>query len=106
MNAEWSVSTPLAYAILDGQLPAVRFLVKEGANVNVHFGLPQRTALMQATEGGVLEIVTYLVDADDDINARNRFGRTALYHARHSLFRDQAVAAEIAGYLESKGAVE
>ena len=106
VNAEWMYSTPLASAIRNDQLPAVKFLVAKGADINAHFGLPERTALQEAAESGVLEIVAYLVEVGADIKAQNRFGRTALYHARHGVFHNQEMAEKIARYLESQGAVE
>lgn len=106
LNQEWMVLSPLAWAIDSGQLTAVKFLVQRGANINAHFGLPKRTALQQAAEGGNVDIVVYLVEADADINARNKFGRTALHHARRGQGKDPRKTEEVVRYLMSKGAVE
>ena len=106
LNQEWMLNSPLSWTIQSGQLAAVKFLVQRGANINAHFGLPKRTALQQAAEGGNLDIVIYLVEAGADINARNKFGRTALHHARRSLGKDPKQSEEVVRYLVSKGAVE
>lgn len=106
LNQEWMFNSPLSWAIDSGQLTAVKFLVLRGANINAHFGLPKRTALQQAAEGGNVDIVVYLVEAGADVNARNKFGRTALHHARRGLGKDPRKTEEVVRYLVSKGAVE
>ncbi len=106
LNMEWGLNTPLSWAVHGDQLAAVKFLVSRGANVNAHFGLPKQTALQQAAEDSNLEIVIYLVQAGADINARNKFGRTALYHARRGLGKDPKQLEEVVRFLVSKGAVE
>ncbi len=106
VNTEWSLNTPLSWAIYGDQLAAVKFLVSRGAKVNAHFGLPKRTALQQAAEGGNLDIVIYLVEAGADINARNKFDRTAIYHARRGLSKDPKQLEDVIRFLASRGAVE
>lgn len=106
VNTEWGLNTPLSWAIYGDQSAAVKFLVSRGAKVNAHFGLPKRTALQQAAQGGNLDIVIYLVEAGADINARNKFGRTALHHARRGLGKDLKQSEEVIRFLVSKGAVE
>ena len=106
VNQEWMLNSPLSWAIQGGHLAAVKFLVLKGAKINARFGLPERTALQQAAEGGNVDIVVYLVETGADVNARNKFGRTALHHARRGLGKDPKKAEEVARYLVSKGAVE
>jgi hypothetical protein len=106
-NTEWMLNTPLAWAIESRKPLSMQLLVESGADVNAHFGLPHRTALMQAAEVGNLDAVVYLLAAGADINARNNAGRTALYHARNrSRARDPDTANKIAEYLIARGATE
>jgi ankyrin repeat protein len=100
-NREWMLNSPLGWAVDAGQSVSARFLLAKGADVNAHFGLPNRTALQQAAERGNFELVRLLVEAGADINAKNKFGRTALYHARRSNAPDDLIK-----YLQSKGGVE
>ena len=107
VNDSWGLNSPLGWAAEKGHVSAARILVANGADVNAHFGLPNRTALQQAAEAGQLEMVAYLVDAGADVNATNKFGRTALYHARYrSRLEDETRAETIVQFLLSKGAVE
>lgn len=62
---------------------------------------------MQAAEVGNLPAVIYLVGSGADVNVKNDFGGTALYHARnHSRAPDSNEADKIAEYPISKGATE
>jgi ankyrin repeat protein len=84
----------------------VKFLLENRANVNAHFGLPNRTALQQAAEAGHLEIVSHLIQAGAEVNARNKFGRTALFHAMHRSHANPETTGRVIALLVSKGATE
>jgi ankyrin repeat protein len=64
-------------ASLKGNLEMVKFLVSEGADVNM-VNNNGGTALMAASEKGNLEIVKFLVSKGADVNAVNNNGNTAL----------------------------
>jgi ankyrin repeat protein len=106
VNGEWMLNSPLAWAVEHNHVGAVTLLLEKGANVNAHFGLPNRTALQQAAEAGHVEIVSTLIDAGAEVNARNKFGRTALYHAKHRSRQDTETTERVIALLVSKGATE
>ncbi len=73
-------------------------LAAAGADVNTQSdGL---TVLMYAANWGDLELVKVLVEGGADINARDRYGRTAL------TFASGHEHTEIAEYLQSAGGTE
>lgn len=67
--------TPLHYAVEGRHLEMVRFLVEQGANVNVG----QLKPLHQAVERSHFEMTTFLVERGADITEKNLFGHTILY---------------------------
>lgn len=74
---------PLYVAAAGGHLPAVRFLVEHGADVNQADARRKATSLMAAAYAGHTEVVGYLADKGADINARSRRGETALIGAAY-----------------------
>ena len=61
-------------------LEMVRFLVANGADVNIQTNNGE-TALIQAARVGALEMVHFLVANGADINAQTNSGETALMEA-------------------------
>ena len=61
-------------------LEVVKYLISEGAHVNVAscYGT---TPLMAAAEAGCVEVLRYLVRQGADVHAVNKAGGTALHHA-------------------------
>ncbi len=107
-NAEQGLMTPLGWAAMKGQVGAVDFLLRNGAGINLKYGLPRRTPLHEAALRGHLEVVQLLAESGADINARNKEGRTALFYATTppAPHERPANADEIGAYLISKGAVK
>ncbi len=71
----------LVFAIEDSDLQLVKMSIKAGADVNTKDELGGITALMDASRYDSPEIVRILLDAGAVVNARNRFGDTALMWA-------------------------
>jgi ankyrin repeat protein len=71
---------PLVEAIKDGNLQAVRVLIKSGTDVNVRSG-DGSTPLLWATHKSSVEIARVLVAAGAAVDAANDFGITPLLHA-------------------------
>ena len=92
-----SESTPIIIASERGSLEIVRYLVKNGADVNF-IDACDGTALMEASESGNLEIVKYLVENGANIHFKNYRGETALMDA------SAKGNLEVVKYLIEKGA--
>ena len=86
--------TPLIVAVRKGHLPAVKALIQAGADVNLKDELNQATALMWAVRKGdknpvrqtasieqKYEIGDLLIASKAEVNAKNRWGGTALQWA-------------------------
>ena len=80
-----------------GDLPAVKKLVADGADVKVPDN-SGRTAILEAAWGGYLDVVKYLVDKGADVNAADRSGVTPLMRAA------EEGHAQIVSFLITKGA--
>src|SRR4051812_42029749 len=70
-------STPLQYAVYDGNVAEVRRLLKAGANVSLanNYGA---TPMGLAAEAGSAEIIKLLLDAGANADSPNADGQTAL----------------------------
>ena len=79
----WDGTTALMMASKKGHLEVVKYLVKEGADIN-QVSRYERTALIEASENGHLEIVKYLIKIGVDISAKNVNNYTALMLASGS----------------------
>ena len=89
--------TPLMFAAISNKLELVQYLHEVGhVNEANHKG---ETVLMAAAESGHLRIVQYLCNIGVDMNARDRYGDTALMCA---VFQSQG---EVIRYLISRGAL-
>jgi ankyrin repeat protein len=77
-------SYTLLYASVEGHLEVVRYLIDQGADVNVnksfHEGLavPGVTPLHGAASGGHLEVARLLIASGARLDAKDKYGRSAL----------------------------
>jgi ankyrin repeat protein len=92
-------NTPLAVALLDGQLATAKVLLAHGADPLVRQALGL-TPLHEAALLGRRDLIDALLDAGAEINSRADDGRTALTEALRGKHT------EIAAYLRSRGARE
>lgn len=76
-------ATPLHIAITHGSGDAMRFLVKNGSNINAEMSLGN-TPLMLAVESDRAGCVRYLIENGADVNHRNAFRGSALTVALHN----------------------
>ncbi|GMM50803.1 Nas6 protein [Starmerella bacillaris] len=81
--------TPMYLAVTNDHPHAVRFLLKEGANVG-HKDIRQITPLMRAAAIGTPELVQVLLDFKAPVNATDANGWTALHFA-YSEGRTEAI---------------
>jgi ankyrin repeat protein len=72
--------SPLTKAVKNGDLAAVRTLIKQGADVNVKSG-DGSTPLLWAADGGEHDIASALIAAKAQVDVPNDFGVTPLLHA-------------------------
>lgn len=74
--------TALMYASETGRLEVVKYLVDNGADVNVQSGGHGRgTALIYASAANRITVMEYLLEHGADINATTPFNETALFWA-------------------------
>lgn len=72
--------TPLHYATRNGHLEVVKFLIQQGADVNVKdFG--ELVPLQEAVKGGYFDITKFLIQHGADVKSKDRLGNTILYEA-------------------------
>ena len=71
------LTPPIQRAAEKDNLPRVKKLIEEGANVNAR-NFDWWTALMYASEYGYTDIAKLLLEAGADVNARTKLGETAL----------------------------
>lgn len=71
----------LVWAARFGQPAAINLLVKNGADVNAHWGVNDWTVLMHAIHKEQPQSVVALLDNGANVNARHRSGETALMMA-------------------------
>ncbi|OGV65204.1 MAG: hypothetical protein A2498_12405 [Lentisphaerae bacterium RIFOXYC12_FULL_60_16] len=98
--------SPLCLAAAMGNLAMVKLLLKAGARINAREDNLRATPLIRAAWGSrhglnadrSFQVIKYLVHAGAQLNARDRFGHTALFGARSEC--RQAVA-----YLTNKGCI-
>lgn len=76
----YSGITPLMFACWGSSLEKARFLLQEGASVNMRNNA-EATSLHYACRSGNLEMVSLLIDAGADINVVDRTGLSPLLEA-------------------------
>lgn len=79
-------STPLHYACREGNFEIVKFLIEEGANVNLKNNYSTIYPIFDAigsinNQKKYLSIIKLLIENGADINKVDSFGNTLLYHA-------------------------
>lgn len=89
--------TPLMLASMSGKLPAAKFLVEKGVNLNAS-DKNGFTALIFAAGNNRLEVARYLIEKGANVNVVNKSEWTALKWAKARGFQD------IVAYLRSKNA--
>jgi ankyrin repeat protein len=80
INAKFLGFTALYGAVLNDREDVVKYLIKNGADINAKSGPAQRTALHQAVKDGRLELVKILLSNGADASIRNVEGRTPIYY--------------------------
>ena len=78
------LTEPLHWAVLAGNVPAVRALLESGEDVNKSFtfgGIIEYTALHVAVRKGLVAVVKALIEAGADVNKTAGDDRTALHIA-------------------------
>ena len=101
VNTTGPTRMPLFLAAGEGRLPAVRYLLNEGANVNAHES-DGNTALTEATFYGHAPVIKELLLRGADVNALSSAG-TPLDIA---ISRNHAVAIEVLRHYGAKRASE
>lgn len=64
-----------------GHTQAVILRLKNGADVNASGTINDITALMGAVQGEHVEVIKVLLSSGANVNAKNRYGHTALTYA-------------------------
>lgn len=72
---------PLEFAIQNNHFEIVKFLLEENENCYKHKNRRGFVSLIEAAEGGHLEIVELLLQKNVDLNAKNKIRSTALHEA-------------------------
>lgn len=73
--------TPLVFAVRNGDIAMVQFLIEQGAEVTRPIGYLQFTPLHAAADNGDSAIVCLLLKHGADTNAPTRYGETPLHRA-------------------------
>lgn len=90
--------TPLYFGVQQGRAEIVEWLLSHGAQTQGKIGDSGRNLLHLATLKGYADIATLLVDKGMDIEATDKFGKTALQYAKRYGHK------KIAALLKTKGA--
>lgn len=75
--------TPLYEAVRKKSYEAVGFLLQNGADIGKQYNNKSYTVLQMAVSDNDQKMVELLLRYMDDVNARDRFGNTALWSAIH-----------------------
>jgi len=72
--------TPLLKAVRNSNISSARQIIQRGANINEPGGVSdwEKTALIEASIRGDINMVKMLIDAGADLNAQDSYGDTAL----------------------------
>jgi ankyrin repeat protein len=73
--------SPLAGAVTNGQVAAVKLLLSYGADVNPHVNHSSSSPLHQACHANDIEMVRLLLSADANVNMQNCYKTTPLMYA-------------------------
>lgn len=108
VNKRWATNLPLYWASGEGQLEAVIYLLKSGADINGLSGIANRSALHEAALRGHFDVVKLLIKKGANINIRNTHKRTPLYYVTNPPMplSKPKNASQIKEYLISKGATQ
>jgi hypothetical protein len=82
--------TPLFLASCEGHVEVVRELLEAGADPEISTEAEHVSPLMEASWQGHQEVVELLLQQGLEVNARDNFGRTALWRACYSGFYEVA----------------
>lgn len=78
MTLAGCATPPLTKAVWDNDIPGIQSALKKGADVNAKNGEWGKTALMEASQVGNIEVVKVLLDAGADVNLKDEYDDTAL----------------------------
>jgi peptidoglycan/LPS O-acetylase OafA/YrhL len=87
--------SPLAWAVIGGQIEVVEYLLEAGADPSARYG-DRNTALHTAAFFGRADATARLLESGAEVNAKNVYGETPLDSLRH----DQGTTEFIAGLLK------
>lgn len=73
--------TAFLHATMSNNIPMITLLARAGANVNAHYPTTGKTPLMEAISKGDQKLVKLLLALGADINAQDRYRKTAFDHA-------------------------
>ncbi len=73
--------SPLLSAIKSNDLPKIRILLDSGQDVNGELDDEKRSALLLGSFYGDPELIKLLIEKGADVNATDKYGRTALHFA-------------------------
>ena len=73
--------TPLHLSIRNNHLEIINFLMEEGADLNIKYGLYHATPLYCAVRSGHKDMVELLIDKGADINEVSRIGSNSFFIA-------------------------
>ena len=83
-------SDQMLFAAAAGQLAAVKEFLKKGANINYLQDSTGSTALMLAAKSNHIELLTFLLEQNANVNMRDSSGGTALFGAATNGFVEVA----------------
>lgn len=82
VNKQHPTNTPLHGAAKEGNVEAIKFLISNGANVNVQLETSKLSPLHRAVLNGRVEVVKILVENGADVNIKDKCGNTPIFFTK------------------------